>query len=50
MIENVPLLSHKMVSDDTAVGDECAHADGVHEGEGIFFVDRLRYMFLAVAA
>ena len=50
MIENVPLLGYEMIADDAAVGDECAHADGVHEGEGIFFVDRLRHMFLAVAA
>ena len=50
MIEDVPFLGHEMVADDAAVGDECAHTDGVHEGEGIFFVDCLRHMFLAVAA
>ena len=50
MIENIPLLGYEMIADDTAVGDERTHTDGVHEGEGIFFVDRLRHMFLAVAA
>lgn len=50
MVEDVPLLGYEMIADDTAVGDERTHTDGVHEREGVFFVDRLRHMFLAVAA